>query len=350
MAIAGFLGILFSLVILHELGHYLAARKFGVVPRSFSIGMGPEIAAIEDKSGTRWKFCVLPLGGYVKFKGAMHPDEETDHGDFASLPRGKRAIIIAAGPFINFLAAAAIFLGVALWQGVPYADRTIIAVESGSPAERAGLQPGDQIIAWNGESSPDMRRILRRIKIEAGGTEDVTVLRDGNRKDFKVDVVPKIYNDRFGNQSRIGMIGFKLETGMRPVEGVSDILGVSIVETKEILELQVKSLGQIISGERNLTEISGPVRMAKTSGEQLQIGWENYLYFAAIISIAIGFMNLLPIPGLDGGYLAIYAFEAVNGKNLKGQSIKSMMLTGYVAVGALAVFAFYNDLSVILGD
>lgn len=352
IALAAFLSIILILVVAHEFAHYLAARIFGIIPQSFSVGMGPEIAAYTDKSGTRWKLSALPIGGYVKFRGDMHPvsGENQTNGDFADLKRWKRSIIVAAGPLTNLVIAGLIFLGTAFAFGYNDVTPQIKSVDINSPAEKAGLQAGDTVKSWGTDKNPNIRNLIRSTLINTDEKIELKVSRGGQNLNAKINVIPKKITDNDNNSAVVGYSGLNFTIEKKRIRSLKEVVDIGIVETANLLILQAKATYQIITGKRDLSDLTGPVRMAKISGEQAQLGWRHLIYFAGIVSIAIGFMNLLPIPGLDGGYLALYAFESIRQKNIDEKTLKGMMIAGYVIIGIITGVAIMNDAKILLVD
>lgn len=352
IAVAAFLSIILILVVAHEFAHYLAARIFGVIPQSFSVGMGPEIAAYTDKSGTRWKLSALPIGGYVKFRGEMHPvfGNDQTNGDFAHLDRWKRSIIVAAGPLTNLVIAGLIFLGTAFAFGYNDITSQIESVDVGSPAEQAGIQTGDAVTGWGTDRNPSIRNLVRSTLINADQKIELKISREGQDLSKVINVIPKRITDNDNNSAVVGYSGLNFRIEKKSIRSLEEVVDIGIVETADLLLLQAKATYQIITGKRDLSDLTGPVRMAKISGEQAQLGWRHLIYFAGMVSIAIGFMNLLPIPGLDGGYLALYAFESVRQKNIEEKTLKGMMIAGYVIIGMITGVAIMNDAKILLVD
>ena len=351
-ALFAFIIVVVGLILLHELGHYTVARMFGLIPKAFSVGMGPELAAVEDSKGTRWKFCAIPIGGYVKFAGEIHPGAGTDEQrkepyNFAALARWKRACIIAAGPVTNLLVTALIFLGIAFYFGKTEVAPVVGQIIDGSTAQQSNVEEGDKITGWDGSDDTNMQDLIRHVRIHPGENLTLNVKRGDETIKTTVPIERAEIKDQFGNEFTIGRIGIIFPTGVRSISSLRDVYDVSIGETAKLFGLQSVTMGQIATGKRDLKEVSGPLRMIKMSGEQMSLGWLPLLYFAALISIAIAFMNLLPIPGLDGGYLALYAVESVTRKNTNKKAMERIMKGGYVAVGMLMIFAFSNDIRVM---
>lgn len=351
-AIIAFIVIIISLVTLHELGHYLTGRYFGLIPKSFSIGMGPEIYAIKDKHGTRWKLSAIPIGGYVQFAGKMHPSQNElikEKYDFSSLERWKRACIIAAGPITNIIVAILILLGIALYQGKVEVNEYIYDVEKNSIANSIGIDKGDKITSWNDNPS-NPTQMIRYIRMNPDKNINLTIKNNGIEKNHTIKIDRIIYNENTSNEYIAGDIGVIYEGKRVAIETLYDAYDVSVNETMRIMLLQLNSTYQMIIGERSLKEISGPIRIAKISGEQYSIGLIEFIHFAGILSIAIAFMNLLPIPGLDGGYLAIYISEYIKGSDLSQKSLLIATYTGVSIIGMFMLLAITNDIRMIIAN
>lgn len=358
----GFLLILGPLVTVHELGHYLVGRWFGVKAEAFSVGFGKEIAGFNDKHGTLWKLSMLPLGGYVQFKGDMNPasmpdreaiknmsPEERD-GSFEQAALWKRALIVFAGPATNIIVAIAIFAALLMVLGkdepVDPNDQNIIAeFAAESPARDAGLQVGDRIVAIDGERLTDFRHLLRLVAIYPNKEIALTYVRNGQETAVPMTIGSVETEDRFGNKSTVGRIGISpapFETEKVPV-GPLDSIALAAKQTVDVTDMMVTGLVQIITGERSVREMGGPIKIAKFSGEHLSLGLTEFVWFAALISLNLAFINLLPIPALDGGHLAFYAAEAIRRKPVGPQGTEWAYRIGVGMVLTLMVFVTIND-------
>jgi len=356
MYILGFLLLLGPLVTVHELGHYLVGRWFKVKADAFSIGFGKEIAGFTDSRGTRWKLSMLPLGGYVQFAGDMNPasqpseawlalPEEERARTFPAQAMWKRALIVLAGPMTNFLVAIAIFASFNMAWGKPVVPPVLDQVIAGSPAEKAGFRVGDRIVAFNGDPITDFRQLADRVGPHPGDRVTLAVERAGRRLVVPLTIGTVIERDRFGNSYSIGQIGFGSTHGSWAPIGPVEAVTLAFRQTGDTIDLMVTGLWQIITGRRSLHELGGPVKIAKFSGEQLSLGWVNFVQFAALVSINLAFINLLPIPALDGGHLAFYAAEAVRRKPLGPRSQEWAFRTGIAFVLALMLFVTINDVA-----
>lgn len=356
MYAVGFLLLLGPLVTVHELGHYLVGRWFGVKADAFSVGFGKEIVGRTDRHGTRWKLSMLPLGGYVQFRGDMNPasvpdpDALAEEGSFQSAALWKRALIVAAGPVTNILVALAIFFAFSLAYGKPLPVEpeqvgVIAEFTENSRAKEAGFAIGDRIVAIDGEEMRSWREIQQNILLYPNREFVVTVIRDGRELDLPVTAAAETTTDNFGNISTIGLIG----VGTRPIEeryepvGVAEAAALSVQQSVAAANMMVTGIAQIVRGDRSLSEMGGPVKIAKFSGEQLSLGLSAFVFFVALISLNLAFINLLPIPALDGGHLAFYAVEAVRRKPVGPQATEWAYRTGIAIVLMLMVVVTVND-------
>jgi len=356
--IVGFLLMLGPLVVLHELGHYLVGRWFGVGAEAFSVGFGKEIAGYTDKRGTRWKLSALPIGGYVQFKGDMNPasvpdpDAPVEKGAFQNATLWQRALIVAAGPVANIIVAVAIFAAFFMIFGRPVAagpmqESTIAAFAEDSPARDAGIEIGDRIVAVEGDEMTSFREVQQAIWLYPGEELDVTVERDGSRVTIPVTTRAEEITDQFGNTSVIGLIGVQGQPSERVFETVGPFtaIGLAWQECVKTVDMMLTGIGQIFAGDRSVKELGGPITIAKVSGEQLSLGWLEFTSFAALISLNLAFINLLPIPALDGGHLAFYAVEAIRRKPASPRSQELAFRTGMALVLALMLFVTIIDIA-----
>jgi regulator of sigma E protease len=353
-----FILVLSVLVFVHELGHYWVARRAGVRVETFSIGFGREVFGWTDRAGTRWKVSWLPLGGYVKMFGdadaASTPDREGETRmtaeeravSFHHKPLGWRAAIVAAGPIANFLFAILIFAVMFMSYGRPFTPPVVGSVMEGMPAEKAGIRAGDRIVAINSQSVDRFEEIQRVILINLDQPLTVEFERDGRR--IKAPLVPVIIEetDRLGNKMRLARLGIR-SGGEREIETISSpvtALWRAVEETWVQTTGSLKAVGQMLTGRRGADELSGPLGIAKVSGEAAQVSWVALVALAGTLSISLGLINLFPIPMLDGGHLVFYAIEAVRGRPLGPQAQEYGFRVGLVLVLSLMLFATWQDL------
>jgi regulator of sigma E protease len=353
--ILSFLLVIGPLIFVHELGHYFVGRWFGVKADIFSIGFGREIAGWTDKRGTRWKLSWLPLGGYVKFAGDMNPVSQPSP-EWLALPAEERArtfpskavwkrfLIVAAGPFTNFLLALLILTGFLMAMGDFRSPPIVAGVAPGTAAAQAGLKQGDRILAIDGNGVSRFEDISRHVVLHPGKQVTIAFERGGQKLEAAARLSLNVQRDKFGNEFRSGMLGV---TGQPVLEKVSagQAVGGAFRMTWHTLTTTVEAIGQIITGTRSVKELGGPLKIAKYSGEQASLGPLAFLLFIAAISINLGFINLLPIPMLDGGHLLLYVLEGVRRKPLRPEAQEWAFRTGLAALLALMVFVTFNDLA-----
>jgi regulator of sigma E protease len=356
MTILSFLLVIGPLIFVHELGHYFAGRWFGVKADVFSIGFGREIAGWTDKRGTRWKLAWLPLGGYVKFAGDMSP-ASTPSKEWLALPpeeRNKtfqaksvwqRFIIVAAGPLVNFLFAILVYIALFASYGEPRTPPVVSAVSPGSAAERAGIRAGDRIAEINGEEIVRFEDIAAYVRIRPGEQLAVEVNRAGQTVALSAVPDAQLMRDRFGNEAKVGLLGIAPAGRVVAPLAPHELVGAAVRQTADTVKMMVVTLGQVVTGVRSVKEMGGPLKIAQYSGQQASLGWVDFIWFMTIISINLGFINLLPIPLLDGGHLLFYAIEGIRRKPLKAEAQEWAFRTGLAALLALMIFVTLNDLA-----
>jgi len=353
--VLAFVLVLGPLVFLHELGHYLAGRWFGVKADEFSIGFGREIAGFTDKRGTRWKFGWLPLGGYVRFAGDMNPASQPDPGwlalpaderskTFQAKKLWQRAIIVAAGPIANFIVAIVILAGFAMIYGQASTSTVLKAVVPGSAAATAGLQAGDKITALGGRAVATFDMVANYAQLRPNETVQVDYERAGRPMRAELRIGEKVETDRFGNVFRIGLLGVESGTPTLNPVGILEAPFVGIRETGRVVRMTVDGLGQILSGRRSAADMGGPLRIGQVAGQRLSMGPQEFVFLIALISINLGFFNLLPVPVFDGGHLLFYGIEAIRRRPVEPQVMEWAFRGGLMAILALMLFVTINDL------
>jgi regulator of sigma E protease len=355
MTVLSFLLVIGPLIFLHELGHYLAGRAFGVKADVFSIGFGREIVGWTDRRGTRWKIAWMPMGGYVKFAGDMNPastptDEwlrlppEERAKTFQAKPLWQRFIIVAAGPVTNLVIAVAIFAGFFAALGEPRTPPVVDAVVQGSAAAEHGLRPGDRILSIDGG---EVTRFEDIAQVVSGRPEEKLTMRlerDGRPIDLVVTPHADILRDRFGNEFRRGLLGIGPVARVMVPLAPSEVLVAAVRHTGDIIGAMVDMIGQVVTGRRSVKELGGPLKIAQFSGQQATLGWLPFIEFVAMISINLGFINLLPIPLLDGGHLFFYVLEAIRRRPLAEAAQEWAFRSGLALLLSFMIFVTLNDL------
>ena len=355
-----FLFVLTVVVFFHELGHYLVGRWCGIGAKVFSVGFGPELVGFTDRRGTRWRLSAIPLGGYVKFVGDMNaasasaaPDETLSDAEMAQAfhtkPVWKRAATVFAGPAANFLLAIVIFAAVAFAFGRQIADPVVAEVRAGSVAERAGLQPGDIFVSLDGAAVETFNDVQRHVAPRADTPIEAVMQRGESR--FTVTLIPErlAVNDRFGNAMEQGVIGVINNEEMGRYRqrdfGPVEALWLGVEETGYVIARTGGYIAGIFTGRENADQIGGPIRVAQVSGQVATLGFAALLNLAALLSVSIGLLNLLPVPVLDGGHLMFYAYEAVRGRPLGENAMEYGYRIGFALILGLMVFATWNDIT-----
>lgn len=395
LALPAFLLLLTLIVFIHEFGHFSMARLCGVRVEVFSIGFGKPFARWRDRHGTEWRLAWIPLGGYVKFFGdanaASTPDpEHVDSGpattqftrpddagrglspeerkvSFHFKPVWQRAWIVAAGPFSNFALAVGIFWALFFWLGVVSAPAIVGAVTPGSAAEAAGIAPGDRIVSVNGAPIREFSDLANFIRLSSGDRLRIVVEREGEAVTLVATPKREEIEDALGNKVQAGVLGVSGQSGVAKFEKLSAVAALqkAVDEVWSVIAGTTRFFGRLLSGREDLSQLGGPIKMMKYAGQAASVGFreetfENaaepdfftrlkvslslYFNLAALVSVSIGFLNLLPIPVLDGGHLMYYAIEAAVGKPLGAKAQAIGFRIGMILLLAFMLFVTWNDL------
>ena len=353
LSLLGFLLVLTPLVFVHELGHYIAAIKNKVKVEVFSVGFGKELFGFNDKNNTRWKFCILPFGGYVKMKGELivneknstsktHTYEPKDKsGNFNHASLFSRFVIVFAGPLANILFGMLLISLLYSFQGRLVNLPIVGETKDNSPAFNAGIVKNDLILKINDENIENFYQLKNIVENKPNQLMRVQVLRDKNI--VELELIPDITYDKLTNKNvgRIGIIGkkpelIKLNIFYSFYYGCLDTFNMTIE--------WVKGLIKIINFSVNSNEVAGPIGIAKISGDALVGGFTSLIFLMAIISINLGLINLLPIPALDGGYITLYILELIFGKPLPENYQLRLIQLGIFFLISLMILVTFLDL------
>ena len=356
-----FLFVLTVVVFVHEMGHYLIGRWCGIGVKAFSIGFGPELFGFYDRRGTRWKLCAIPLGGYVKFVGDMNATSSQPSTEeleslteaeravaFHTQPIWKRAATVVAGPLFNFLLTIAVFAVLFSLYGRPVLEPTVAEVTAGSPAQKAGIQPGDRFVKVDGSKVETFADVQRLVSGRAGDAITFTMLRDGKEIDVTATPEPMEQQDALGNKVKVAVIGVvnNAELGQPRLISYTPAGAVvaAVEETGHVIERTGQFLQRFALGREDKCQLGGPIKIAKMSGQAAKLGFEWLVQLVAFLSVGIGFLNLLPIPPLDGGHLLFYGVEAVIRRPVSERTMEMAYRTGLFLVLGFMGFVFWNDL------
>ena len=356
-----FLILIMIVVFIHEYGHYYFAKRYGVGVTDFSIGFGREIFGWNDKSGTRWKVCWIPLGGYVKFFGDRNVFSQTEQQEiinkyseddrqklFILKPLYQRSLIVAAGPLANFFLAILIFTMINMFVGKDMTPALVDEVQKDSPAFVAGMKKNDKIIYIDKRKVESILEVSTFINISTSETIEFVVIR--NDQEISLLVKPNLVDgkDSLGNSVKKRMIGIKLspfnnEYKKQPL-GPTKAIYYSVKEVWFVTTTSLNYLGKMITGSADSSQLGGPIRIAKITGQVAEYGIIPFLSIMAYISISLGLINLFPIPMLDGGHLMFYLIEKILGRPLSQKVQEGFFRIGLFLLFSLMFFVTFNDL------
>ena len=356
-----FIILIMIVVFIHEYGHYYFAKRFGVGISDFSIGFGKEIFGWNDKFGTRWKICWLPLGGYVKFFGDRNVSSQSEQQEiiekyseedrkklFILKPLYQRSLIIAAGPFANFFLAIIIFALINIFIGKDMTPAIIDEVQQDSPAFVSGMQKNDKILYIDKKKVESILEVSTFINTSTSEIIEFVVQR--NNQEIVLLIKPNSVDgkDSLGNSIKKKMIGIRLSTLNNEYErkplGFTKAIYYSFKEVWFVITTSLNFLGKMIIGSGDTTQLGGPIKIAKITGQVAEHGFVPFLSIMAYISISLGLINLFPIPMLDGGHLMFYFIEKILGRPLKQKTQDFFFRIGLFLLLSLMFFVTFNDL------
>jgi regulator of sigma E protease len=341
-SILAFVVVLGVLVFFHELGHYLAARARGVAVEAFSIGFGPALVSWKAKSGTVWKISALPLGGYVKMQGWGEEDTGAVAvpGSFSGKSLGSKALIVAAGPIANLILAFVLFAGLFMFAGRVEVVPVLSVVAPGSPAAVAGLQPGDRILAVNGQSIQYFEDLQQIIVAHPHSELTVSFRRGGALQQKNV-----LSGQKMSDGQQVGFFGVEGDQVVTERFTLPAALLAAGGETWSVMVTTLTGLWNLVAHHEGAQDLGGPLRIAQLSGQVAALGISSLISFIALLSINLGLVNLVPIPILDGGHLLFYAGEAIYGKPIPRKAQEMGLRFGFALLLSLFAFTTFNDLT-----
>ncbi len=356
-----FILLILVVVFIHEYGHYYFAKKYGVGVTDFSIGFGKEIFGWNDKSGTRWKICWIPLGGYVKFFGDRNVFSQADQEKiiekynkvdreklFILKPLYQRVLIVFGGPLANFLLALVIFFSIYTFIGKDFTPAVINEVQKDSPAMIGGLKQNDIILEIDGNKVKSIMDVSKYITMSTSDIIDFKVKRSYNELLLKIKPDMILGKDNLGNKINKRMVGIKLGAYNNEINhiklGPAKAIYYAAHEVYFVSISSLKYIGGMIAGKADTSQLGGPIRIAKISGQVAEFGTLAFISMMAYISISLGLVNLFPIPMLDGGHLMFYAFEKVLGRPLSQKTQEGFFRIGMFLLISLMFFTTLNDL------
>lgn len=355
-----FLFVLTIVVFFHELGHFLVGRWNKVKAEVFAVGFGPELFGFTDRYNTRWKFCAVPLGGYVKFAGDANPASQPDPeavknmteaeraGTLEGAAVWRRALIVAAGPIANFILAIVIYTALFMVHDDVVRIPVVGEIAADSPAQKAGFQPDDLIVELDGQPVSSFRQISSSTMMNSGQEMNFVVDRKGER--IALVAVPKLVEqkDRFGNVFKVAQIGVRSKIGEDYTRittlGPLDAFKKAVSSTWLVVKGTVNFIREMFLGQQSPKELRGPLGIGQVTSQVATLGFAELMSLAAVISISIGLLNLFPIPMLDGGHLVFYAIEAVRGKAVSPVVMEWSFKIGLGCLLFMMLFATTNDI------
>ena len=339
--------VVFSLmVMIHEMGHFFVAKRAGIKVLEFAFGIGPKLFGIRGKE-TLYSVRIFPLGGFVRFLSAEEIQED-DHVNrqellnrsFESKSLWQKIMTIAAGPIMNFVLGAVLFIVVFAWFGVPTASNVIGKVSADKPAAKAGLETGDRILAVNGVQTQDWNSLTGQISSQPGEKISFRIEKAKTKEIVDMEIMPQ-----YDQQLKRGLIGIEASEAFIYNKKVSVLKAIQsgFQQTVGWTRTIIVYIIQMITGEMPV-ELSGPVAVAQVIGEGARQGLSNLLSLTAILSIQFGILNLLPFPALDGGQLAVLAYEGIRRKPMKSEIKGWIQLTGFALLMVLMLAVTYKDI------
>ena len=346
-SLIGFFIVLTPLIFFHELGHYFAAKKTGVSVESFSIGFGPELFGYTDKNNTRWKFSLIPLGGYVKMKGELINVTKTndknllDKDTFLQANLFSRFLIVLSGPLANLILGLFLITSLYYFNGRYVSPPIVNEVLDSKPAKISGIIAGDKVISINKKKIQNFNDI--KTIVENNPKKNLSFEISRNNKIIYTNIIPTEFYDE--NSKRIlGRIGVTASPPELITLSILPALKFGFLDTINMTFEWLKGLKALFMFEINKKDVLGPIGIAKISGTSLDRGLTSIIFLMAILSINLGLINLLPIPALDGGYILLFTYELIFGKPLSGSIQLFLLKFGFLFLISLMILVTAFDL------
>ena len=347
ISLIGFFVVLTPLIFFHELGHYFAAIKSGVKVDSFSIGFGPEIFGYTDKKNTRWKFSLIPLGGYVKMKGELVnlsdkiEKNSLEKDSFLQASLFSRFVIVLSGPLANLFLGILLIIGLYFLNGRYVSPPIINEVMTSKPAMKSGIMPGDKIVSINNKKIKDFSEIKNIVESNPNNPLSFKILRSDSII-FKA-IVPYNFYDK-SSKKNIGRIGVTAVQPELKKLSILNSLKLGFLDSINMTGEWLRGLKSLVFFEVDKNDIMGPVGIAKISGSSLERGLSSIIFLMAVLSINLGLINLLPIPALDGGYILLFTYEFIFRKPLAGSIQLFLLKFGFLFLISLMFLVTAFDL------
>lgn len=350
-SVLSFVIVLGVLIFVHEFGHFLLAKVFGVRVLKFSLGFGNKMVGWQWGE-TEYLISAFPLGGYVKMYGEQPGEDEVSpedrHRSFSHKPVWQRFGIVFGGPLFNLLFAVLLFFFMFVFTGLPEpVDSTKIGeVTVGSVAAEVGMKAGDEVRTINGQPVSSWTQISNSIKDSKGEVVTLVVDRQGRQLTFtakpSMQPVKNLFGEVVGNRFMLGIVRSDEVRYKKATVGESG--QAALIQTWNLGYLTVMGVVKMVQRIIPASELGGPIRIAEMAGQQFEAGWTNLLYFMGLLSVNLGILNLLPIPVLDGGHLVFLSLEAIRRKPLSERTMEISQKIGIAILGTLMIFVFYNDI------
>jgi len=346
-----FLFILGLLIIVHEFGHFILAKRVGVKVEKFSLGFGPKILS-KKKNQTQYTISAIPLGGYVKLAGDNLEEYKGNADEYLSKPPRKRLAIIVCGPLLNYLLGFLCFWLI-FFVGYPNLTTKVGGLVDGFGAKASGIKVNDKIIAVDGQKVyfwEDLQKTIQRKKTATKVLLDI--LRDNKEYSIEVEIKEKKIDDQLGQKRSVGLLGISPGDEIVQVRhGLAQSFLLSINKTWELTALTYKALWRIIRGKLSVREsMTGPLGIFLITSQAASLGIIAVLRLIAVLSISLAIFNLLPLPLLDGGHAVLLAIEKIRGKLLSLKAERVITQIGFTIIISLAILVTYNDILRVFGD